>query len=89
MSKTSKVNTTGTIATSISIVGVFVKPGASDGVVELRQDDGSGDKSIDLEFNANGPSVFVAIPGGGVEYGGVCHAVLTNIDSVTIIYKDI
>ena len=51
--------------------------GASDGVVELRQDDGSGDKSIDLEFNANGPSIFVPIPGGGVDYGGVCHAVLT------------
>ena len=87
-SKTAKVSASGVIASGCKILGLHVKPGTSDGTVEIKQVDGNGAASIDLEFSANDSSQYIDIP-GGITYGTDAYADISNIDVVTIIYQDI
>lgn len=68
-------------------LSLWVKPGATDGSVILKDGGSSGTAKLTIEFTASDPGFHIEIPGGGMLFGTDCYATLTNVDSTTVIYE--
>lgn len=83
----SAITTTGTVHGDACIVhGVYVESGASAGVLTLKDGGTGGTSKIVINTPAAAGMVYVPID-GGIEFATDVHGTLTNVGSVTVLFK--
>lgn len=76
-------------AGTIRVYALIVTPAAADARVDLKLDSGAGSILLTGKAVANGPSVVIPIPEGGLVFASVCFADISGVGAeANILYDD-
>ena len=86
--RSSNITATGTaVAGPARLKGVWYRGGAGAQSVVLRDGGGAGTVKLTLDGLAVADVRYLELPEGGMVFATDVHAALTNVDSLTLIYR--
>jgi len=86
--RSTNITATGTaVAGPARVKGVWYRGTAAAQSVVLRDGGGSGTVMLTLDGLATADVRYLELPEGGMVFGTDVHATLTNVDSLTVIYR--
>lgn len=86
--KSAKTTSTSTLVDGpATVLGIWLLPGALAGSIVLRDGGASGEVKLDIDTPASaGAAQYASL--SNIEFEKDVHATLTNVQSITIVYKD-
>jgi hypothetical protein len=68
------------------VLGIWLTHTATAGSLELKDGGGSGTSKLIINTKAAVDEQYIPIPGGGLQFSTDCHATMTNVDGLTVMY---